>query len=222
VDALCQAIQQGDAEAVRRLVAAAPELLRQTRADGSTPVLFAAYIGQRGALDALLATGHRLSAFEAAALGALPALEAAVRETPGAVAAFSADGWTALHLACFFGRDACAQWLLAQGSPVNATSRNAVGNRPLHSAAAGRHRAASALLLAHGAEPDAQQHGGYTALHSAAMHGDEALVEALLAHGATPGLRDEAGKDAAQYAEEKGHPALAQRLRAARPPPPGR
>jgi uncharacterized protein len=218
---LYEAIQRGDSATVRSLVQAAPELLRQPRPDGVTPVLFAAYTGQPDALDALLASGVALSAFEAAAVGSLPPLEAAVRETPGVVAEYSADGWTALHLASFFGRLACVEWLLGHGSDVNATSRNAAANRPLHSAVAGRHGALAALLLARGAEPDAKQHGGYTALHSAAQHGDTALVDALLVYGASASLRDEAGKDAAQYAEEKGHPALAARLRQSPPRPLG-
>ena len=170
----------------------------------------------------------------------LPALERAVTEDPKVLHAFSDDGWTALHLACFFGHQACVTWLLARGADREATSQNMLKNRPLHAAAGGRHTSVCAELLRQGAvtmirsqarssaarprsgagalprgdEPaDAQQQGGYTALHSAAQHGNEALVEVLLSAGASPSLADGQGKDAAQHAEDKGHRVLSERLR---------
>ena len=72
--------------------------------------------------------------------------------------------------------------------------------RPLHSAAAARDAEAAQLLLEAGADPDAQQAGGYTALHAAAQHDDEALAETLLRHGADPSVRTDAGADAAALA----------------------
>jgi ankyrin repeat protein len=212
VDELFEAIRGGQRERVRSLVLASPEVLRQTH-DGATPVLFAAYVGQKEALEELLALAPGLSPFEAAAVGSLPALEMALRAEPAVVGKVSDDGWTLLHLAAFFGRFDCVHAVLAHGGDPKATSANALGNRPLHAAAAGNHTEVCALLLAHGAEPDARQRGGYTALHAAAQHGNEALVDALLSAGAAPGLTDGQGKDAASYAEAGGHAALASRLR---------
>jgi uncharacterized protein len=216
MEELFEAIKSGDRERIRRLVKRSPEVLLE-RHHGATPVLFASYVGQEGALEELLALAPVLSPHEAAAVGSLPALEAALGHKPGAVGEMSEDGWTVLHLAAFFGRRACVECVLKQGGDPNATSASALRNRPLHAAAAGNHTDVCVVLLAHGSEPDARQHGGYTALHSAAQHGNEVLVEALLAHGALPGLTDEQGKDAAQYAEDGGHAALAARLRSLGP-----
>jgi uncharacterized protein len=207
------AIQGGDRQRVRALLAERPDALLARSPDGATPVLYAKYMGQREVLEELLAAAPALDAFEAAAVGLLPALERALQQAPASVHAWSADGWTALHLACFFGHLGCAQWLVQHGADVRAQSRNALQNRPLHAAAAARRADICAFLLAQGADPDARQKGGYTALHSAAQHGDEALVTALLDAGASPRVADDNGKNAAQYAEENGHPQLAARLR---------
>lgn len=208
------AIQGGDRQRVRALLAERPEALHAQTLDGATPVLYAQYLRQLDVLEELLAATPALSAFEAAAVGKLTALERAVQHAPDSVRDWSADGWTALHLACFFGHLGCVQWLVQRGSDVQALSRTALQNRPLHAAAAARRTDICMFLLSQGADPDSRQKGGYTALHSAAQHGDEVLVQALLDAGASPRVADDNGKDAAQYAEENGHPDLAARLRA--------
>ncbi len=55
---------------------------------------------------------------------------------------------------------------------------------PLHSAAAGHRTEAALLLLDRGADPNAEQPGGWTPLHQAAANGDLVLCKALLEHGA--------------------------------------
>ena len=51
---------------------------------------------------------------------------------------FSADGWTPLHLAAFFG-SRMRHVLLNTGAKVNERSTNPMQNMPLHAAASGRH-----------------------------------------------------------------------------------
>jgi len=108
----------------------------------------------------------------------------------------SADGFTALHYACFFGGSAATAVLLDAGADADAEARNPTGVRPLHSAAAARDTESALRLLAAGADPDAGQTGGFTALHAAAQHDDEALAALLLQHGADPALRNDKGADA--------------------------
>jgi len=66
---------------------------------------------------------------------------------------------------------------------VNDTASD--GTSALVVAAHSGHRALAAMLLEHGADPNAAG-AGYTALHMAILRKDLPLVEALLAHGADP------------------------------------
>ena len=97
------------------------------------------------------------------------------------VSAFSRDGWTALHVACYFGMVEAVRLLLSQGASVNAVSRNAERHTPLHSAAGGiAHRAEVIRLLSNaGADPAAPDASGKTALEVARAHGDAAVVATL-------------------------------------------
>lgn len=130
---------------------------------------------------------------------------------------YSDEGWTPLHLAAFFGHTATVAALLAHGADVNARSRNALDNMPLHAAVADKsnqdHLPLVEQLLAHGAEVNARQHGGFTPLHGSAQLGHADLVRLLLAHGADASLRDDKGRTPAAIAAKAGHSAVADLLR---------
>ncbi|MEZ6197157.1 MAG: ankyrin repeat domain-containing protein [Planctomycetota bacterium] len=147
------------------------------------------------------------------ALDEVAILVGLLRDEPTLVEARSPDGFTALHLAAFLGRDRAARVLLGHGADLEAV-HPANGLRPLNSGAASRRAPMVRLLLAAGAEPDARQKGGFTALHSAARHGDLAMTEALLVHGADPSLAADDGQDALAFAREGGGEAVIRRLEA--------
>ena len=167
-------------------------------------VLEAMYRGDPAAAERL-AQGRTLDLFEAAALGRVERIEQLVKESPGCVAAFASDGFTALQLAAFFGHTAAAKSLLAHGADVNAASRNPLQIHPLHSAAARGAPGLIVLLLDAGADPNARQAGGYTALQSRAAHGDVEMTKLLLQRGADPKSRSDDGRTALDMAREKGH-----------------
>ena len=80
---------------------------------------------------------------------------------------------------------------------------------PLHSAAA-HHQPDVATgmaraLLAHGADVNATQEGGFTALHAAAQNGNVGLIRLLLDHGANPQSRAQDGKTPLALALEGKH-----------------
>ena len=75
-----------------------------------------------------------LDIFEATTLGDLPRLRALLASDAGLAKAFSADGFTALHLAAFFGQPESAE--LLGGADPNAVAKNPMKVAVINSAAA--------------------------------------------------------------------------------------
>jgi ankyrin repeat protein len=180
-----------------------------------TPIMEALYRGSRDEAEKLAAAGEGdLDVFEATSLGRLQRLTILLRADPSVGGAVSPDGFTALHYAAFFAQPDAAVLLLRAGAQPDAVAQNDMRVQPLHSAAAGRSLDICRCLLAHGADPDARQHGGWTALHEAAHTGQDALAMLLVACGANVSLANDEGVTAVDLAEKGDHGQLADRLRA--------
>ena len=95
-------------------------------------------------------------------------------------------GFTPLMFAAREGDIESAGLLLAAGANVNDTTPP--GTSAMVVAAHSGHGTLAALLLEHGADPNAAR-TGYTALHAAVLRSDLDLVKALLARGADPNAR---------------------------------
>jgi ankyrin repeat protein len=207
------AVAAGDTERVSALLADDDSLASARGEDGVSAVLLARYRFDRPTLDALLATDPELDLFEASAVGRVDRVRTNIDDDPESVHRLSPDGYSALHLAAFFGKPEIARLLLDAGAAVDRYTTNDLANQPLHAAAAGRHIEICRLLLAAGADVDATQHGGYTPLHEAAQHGDYEMVALFLSAGADPTIAVPEGGTPADLAEVAGHLDVANRLR---------
>jgi uncharacterized protein len=213
-----EAVRSGDADALARLLESDRSLAGARDDSGLSLLLQACYFKRRDLVELIRSAGPPLDIFEAAAVpGAAERGRELLKADPSLASAWSRDGFTPLHLASFFGHEEMARLLLDCGAPPDAVSRNAMSLRPLHSAAAGRVLGIVKLLLEHGADANAQQHGGWTALHAAASHGDRALAELLLEHGADPRQASDDGKTPLELASDKGQTEFAASLRSSRP-----
>jgi uncharacterized protein len=208
------ALEGGDVATIEAMLAAEPGLADARNAAGVCAVLVALYRGQTDAADAVLTAGPDLDIFAAAATGTTKQVEILLSLDPTLATAWSPDGFTALHLACFFAQPSAARLLIDAGAPVDEPSRNDMRVRPLHSAAAASQVGTAKALLDAGASIDATQQGGFTALHASATRGDEALTALLVARGADVGRRTDDGASAADLARAAGHDVLAARLAA--------
>jgi ankyrin repeat protein len=149
--------------------------------------LEALYAGDAEKARELLPTDDRLTVFEAAALGRVEALRRISDEDPAQAAAFSEDGFTALHLAVFGKQQETARPLIERGADVDALATASIARvRPLGTAAFVRSVPLARLLLDAGADVNGEGEGGFTALDSAKQSSDEELVRLLLERGATP------------------------------------
>jgi ankyrin repeat protein len=210
---LFDAIDKRDQGRLSRLVGENPRLAGARDADGVSALLHARYRDNLAAVETLLGANPPIDVFDAAALGRSGRLREFLARDGALVGAFSADGFTPLHLAAFFGQAETTRLLIHAGADVNTVSRNDMKVQPLHSAAAARRDEVARLLIDAGADVNATQRHGYTPLHAAAQNGDVELVDMLLDRSAKLDARTDDGKIAADYAEEAGHKMLAKRLR---------
>jgi ankyrin repeat protein len=210
--ALLVAIKAGDAAGVQKLLDEHPGLVTGPGQNGDTPLLLAVYYHADEIVQMLVERGTPVSLFEAAAIGDVQRVRRMLDDQPELALSFSHDGWTPLHLAAHFGQLPVVDLLLARRAEIDARSKNALANTPLHAALAGGHNATARRLVEQQADVNAVEAGGYTPLHQAADLGDTEMVRLLLQRGAHIGARSEAGDTPQDLARAKGHDAVAEQL----------
>ena len=174
----------------------------------SSPVREALYRGDRAAAEA--AATDELDVFDAAALGRVARLRELLDADPDLVGAYSNDGFTPLHLACFSGGADALRLLAERGAPLEAVSRHPqIRVRPLGTAAFSRQLEHVRLLLEAGADANGEGDGGFVPLHTAAQNGDVEAVRLLLEHGADPSRTTPDGRTGEDLARAAGHDAVA-------------
>jgi len=205
---LFHAIRDGDLTLVEQILACNPALAAARNDDGTSAVTVAAYHGQPGIVDALRRRELELDIFEAAMLGDHEQVSALVQERPSRLHMRSADGFTAVGLAAFFGHPHTLDLLLEMGADPNAPSSNKMKVAPIHSALAHRDAETAAAmvdaLLERNTDVNARQMAGWTPLHQAASRGDFGLVQRLINAGADPAIKNDHGQTPSDLARDKG------------------
>jgi len=202
--AFFDAIKAGELERVKAMVSADPALVDARDTEGSA-ILTAVYHRQKEIVNLLVARGAALSMFEAAAAGEIERVERLVSESPANVNGYSADGWTPLHLAAFFGHAKIVELLLAHEADVTARSKNPNANTPLHASLAANQKMAAGLLIGHGADLNAADAGGWRPLHLAAANNNLDSMRTLIAQGADPNATNKEGLTPLAMAEQRNH-----------------
>ncbi len=190
-----------------------PTLIDARSRTGDSAILTAVYHRQKEIVNLLVARGVTMTAFEACAAGEIERVERLVAADPSIVNSFSADGWTPLHLAAFFGHAKIVEFLIAHSADVLARSRGANGNTPLHAALAGNHKFVAGVLIGHGADVNAADAQGWRPLHLAAANNNMDAIKALLAQGADVQAPNGEAKTPLSLATEKHHREAAALLR---------
>ncbi|AYV56815.1 ankyrin repeat domain-containing protein [Leptospira kmetyi] len=183
-----QAIASGQKAKVIGLLKRDPELFQSVTEEGITPVLFSLYYGKLDISKEIYDLNSERNLFEAAALGDLEETKRIVASSPETINSLSKDGWSALHLAAYFGHLEIVKFLVASGADLSLTSKSKLsyGNTALHSAVATGKKAVVELLLEKGADANALQNpGAITPLHIAASRsGSIEIIQLLLKKGA--------------------------------------
>jgi cytohesin len=208
-DTFLEAIKAGQTDKVGDMLIANPELANARNSQGESAVLQAKYRGRENILQMLLGLGPELTVHEAAVVGDIDVVRRTIAADPGAVNGLAPDGFNLLGLAAFFSHPDIVDLLLENGADVNLAAANPMKVTAMHAAASSRQTGIIAKLLAHGADPNARQHGNWTPLHQAAAQGLEDMVRLLLKHGADPTAINDAQETAKDMAVAKGHPGVA-------------
>ena len=193
------------------MVSADPTLIDARSRTGDSAILTAVYHRQKEIVNLLVARGAALSLFDACAAGEIERVERTLDAST--INTYSADGWTPLHLAAFFGHAKITEMLLAQDADVAARSRNPTGNTPLHAALAGNHKLVAGLLIGRGADVNAADANGWCPLHLAAANNNLDAINALIAQGADVAAGNGEGLTPLSIAQEKNHREAAALLR---------
>ena len=201
----------GDPGDAQRALQANSALANARNAQGVSIVCLLVYRGRTELAAACASLRSDLDVFEAVCIGDLARVVQLVGADAALANAVSPDGFSPVGYAAFFGHAALLRELIARGGRVNVPSRNAMRVCPLHSAAANSDQDKATelarIVLDAGADPNAQQQGGYTALHEAALNGKLALIELLLARGADRTLGNDQGIAPLALAQKNRHEA---------------
>ena len=198
------AIKRGNRAEVERQLDADSRLIH-VRENGLSPILIAAYHGQREIASFLADKTVALTIFEAAATGKINNILRLLARDPQLVNAYAEDGFQALGLASYFGHLDVVDYLVKSGAPINSPSRNELNAAPIQSAASAGHVKIVELLLKNGADASIREQGGYTPLHAAAQNGDLEMIRALIYGGADLTARSDDGNTPLDLALKEGH-----------------
>jgi ankyrin repeat protein len=212
---LFDAIERQQPEVVRTLLRKKPRLATARDQEGVSALMRAVYRSNEDLVNAVREHMSEYDVFEAAALGEVGRLTKLAEADPDLLVSYSADGFTPLHFASFFGKKEVVQLLLTAGAHVDAPGRGWMTGTALHSAASESETAIVRMLLRAGANPNAKQSAGWGPLHSAAANGDLATLELLLEAGADPRAKVNDGRTVSDLAEEGANPAVIGKIAAA-------
>ncbi|TGL79131.1 ankyrin repeat domain-containing protein [Leptospira yasudae] len=204
-----QAIASGLKAKVIGLLKRDSSLFQSVTEEGITPVLFSLYYGKLDISKEIYEIHPERNLFEAAALGDLEEVKKIVSSSADSINSFSKDGWSALHLAAYFGHLDVAKFLISSGADLGLTSKSKLsfGNTALHSAVATGKKAIVELLLEKGADANALQNpGSITPLHVAASRpGSLEIIQLLLKKGADKSKRSSEDQTPQAIALERGN-----------------
>lgn len=174
--AIFELVDANDAAGIRELLAREPKATAEHDETGVSPLARALYRGNHEALQAILAAGEPTDPWDRLLAGygdGLPAPDA-----------WSADGFTPLHLAAVVDNVPAATALLAAGADPNVLATASFARvTPLGTCAFSGALGVARVLLEHGADPHIGEDGVYTVEAEAITRGNQELVDLIATVG---------------------------------------
>ncbi|MEO6188251.1 MAG: ankyrin repeat domain-containing protein [Ginsengibacter sp.] len=201
---ILDAIKICDNDKLNQIITDKPSIADIKTEQGISLLQFAAYCRNKSGIELLRNYRKELDIFEAASIADIDAVTKLINQNPDLINSFSADGFTPLGLASFFGNTDIVKLLLSNGANPGIAANNQFKVAPLHSACATSNYDIAELLIKNGADVNARQMQGVSPLHSAAHNGKADLAKLLIDCGADVNAKTDNGQTPLFMAEEKG------------------
>ncbi|MCP4429326.1 MAG: DUF664 domain-containing protein [Chloroflexi bacterium] len=125
------AVQNDNLDPIKSILAGNPKLINAFDQNRLPLILSAQYNDQQKVVKFLEGAGAEIDLFTACAIGRLDVVKQEIEAWPEDVNEYGRDGFTPLHLACYFGREDIALWLIEQGADGVAAAKNGMGKSAL-------------------------------------------------------------------------------------------
>lgn len=192
-------------DGIKTVLVSKPTLIDKKTSLGVSPLMLSCYYKLPDVTQILLSYLTQINIFEAASADKFDVVAHEIFKNPNAIDTYSEDGFTPLGLACYFGNEEIARYLVLKGADVNLPSQNGFYTFPLHAAIAGNFSNIAKMLIDNNANVNCIQKNGITPLHIAAENGNIEVIIKLLEKDAMVNMRMEGGKLPADLAFEKGY-----------------
>ena len=199
-DDIFKAIDMADVEALTDLLEKDPSLASVRSNDGMSAVLFSLYINKPEVTKLLLKFKPELDIYDLSALGGAGQISALLATNSKSVHEYSGDGFTALHVASYFGHANVVSLLLKNDADVDKVAMNGSDLTALQSAVASTHTEVVKILLDYKPNVNVRMLGGFTPLMSASAMGASEIISLLLENGADKNLISDDGRTASEFA----------------------
>lgn len=204
-DDVFKAIDVADVDALRDILNIDPSLASCRSDDGMSAILFSLYINKPEIAEVLMSFEPELDIFDLSALGGAGQISALIATDPKIIHEFSGIGFTALHIASYFGHADIVRLLLENGGDVDKLSMDGSNLTALQSAVSNLRVDVVQELLKFDPDLDVKMLGGFTPLMAAAALGSEEIVELLIANDADTNIVSDDGRSAKVFAEHAGN-----------------
>lgn len=190
-------IDKNNDEIIENILREDVSILGIPNQDGITPLLYALYTGKKKLAEKMYSKNFNFSIFEYIGMQDIERVKDCINKEPTVVNGYSLDGWTALHLASFWGNKKIVLLLIEHGAiqDIPSKSKASSGNSALQAAIAMQQFEIVELLLSKGANPNfLQKPSNFTPLHIAASRDNEKIISLLLEKGADKTQKSTDGK----------------------------